>query len=102
MDNSVGIEMANMIGKTYFKIATWHNQDYDSDKQKQEALKSVCAEIIHQVLEDSFLQMNGVIDTESKLVPGDTPKKIINETSGGTGKMVNINEDAITRALLGK
>lgn len=102
MENKmINIEMADMIGKTYFKIATWHNQDYDSDRQKQDALKHVCAEIINQVLEDAFLQLDGVNKTGVKEVPGGTPKKVINQTDSGTGKMVNFSEDAITRALMG-
>ncbi len=97
----IDIEMADMIGKTYFKVATWHNQDYDSDRQKQEALKHVCAEIIQQVLEDAFLQLDVIAKTEVKTVPNGTPKKVINQTEGGTGKMININEDVIARALMG-
>ena len=95
----IDIEMADMVGKTYFKVATWHNKDYESDKEKQEALKHVCAEIIQQILEDTFLQLDGVVDTEVKDVSANTPKKVINQTSGRTGKMFTINEDAITRAL---
>ena len=101
MENKmIDIEMADMIGKTYFKVATWHNQDYDSDRQKQEALKHVCAEIIQQILEDAFLQLDGIAKTEVKTVPNSVPKKVINQTEGGTGKMINISEDAITRALI--
>mgnify|MGYP000848364665 CR=1 FL=1 len=96
----VDIEMADMVGKTYFKIATWFNQDFNDDKERQEALKHVSAEIIQTVLEDTFLQMDGVIDTEAKTVSNAaTPVKPINQTSGGTGKMFSMSEDAITRAL---
>lgn len=98
-DKKVNIEMADMIGKTYFKIATWYNQDFDTEKERQEALKHVSAEIIQQVLEDTFLQLDGAIETEVRTVSNDTPKKVINQTSGGTGKMFTINEDAITKAL---
>ena len=100
MENKkVDIEMADMIGKTYFKVATWYNQDFNTDQERQEALKHVCAEILQQVLEDTFLQLDGISKTEVKTVSNDTPKKVINQTSGGTGKMFKINEDAITRAL---
>jgi len=100
MENKkVDIEMADMIGKTYFKVATWYNQDFNTDQERQEALKHVCAEILQQVLEDTFLQLDGISKTEVKTVSNDTPKKVINQTSGGTGKMFTINEDAITRAL---
>ncbi len=100
MENKkIDIEMGDMVGKTYFKIATWNNQDFNNDKEKQEALKHVCVEIIQQILEDTFLQLDGVVNTEAKTVSNNTPKKVINQTSGGTGKMFNINEDAITKAL---
>lgn len=96
----IDIEMADMVGKTYFKVATWFNQDFSTDKERQEALKHVCVEIIQQVLEDTFLQLDGVVGTEAKTVKNvEVPPKTINQTSGGTGKMFNINEDAITRAL---
>jgi hypothetical protein len=95
MENKkIDIEMADMVGKTYFKIATWFNQDFDDDKGRQEALKHVAAEIIQTVLEDTFLQMDGVIDTEAKTVKNAiTPPKTINQTSGGTGKMFTVNEE---------
>jgi len=95
----IDIEMANMVGKTYFAIATWHNQDFDNEKEKQEALKHVSAEIIQQILEDTFLQMDGVVDTEAKDVSHSVPAKTINQTSGGTGKMFAPTEDPIIRAL---
>ena len=99
MEKKIDIEMANMVGKTYFAIATWYNQDFDNEKEKQEALKHVSAEIIQQILEDTFLQMDGVVDTEAKDVSYSVPKKTINQTSGGTGKMFSSTEDPITKAL---
>lgn len=96
-NKKIDIEMANMVGKTYFKIATWNNLDFDTDKEKQEALKHVATEIIQSILEDTFTQMDGVVDTEMKVVDNNTPEKTINQTSGGTGKLFNINEDAITK-----
>ena len=95
----IDIEMADMVGKTYFKIATWFNKDFESDKERQEALKHTAAEIIQQVLEDTFLQMDGVINTESKTVSQGTPKTIINQTEGGTGKMIAPSDNAILNAL---
>jgi len=95
----IDIEMADMVGKTYFKIASWFNQDFDNDKERQEALKHVSAEIIQTILEDTFLQMDGVVDTETKTVGKNTPIKTINQTSGGTGKMFAPTEDPITKAL---
>lgn len=92
-NNGIEIEMADMIGKTYFKIATWHNQDYDTDKQKQESLKHVCAEIIQQVLEDAFLQLKGISGTETKIISNDLNKS--------DSELIDNGVDAITRALIG-
>jgi hypothetical protein len=101
MENKkIDIEMADMVGKAYFKIATWFNQDFDNDKDRQDALKSTSAEIIQQVLEDTFLQMDGVVDTEAKTVSNSvTPVKPINQTTGGTGKMFAPTEDPILKAI---
>lgn len=100
MENKkIDIEMADMVGKAYFNIATWYNQEFNSDKERQEALKHVCVEVIQQILEDTFLQLDGVVNTEIKTVDNNVPKKIINQTTGGTGKMFSIEEDPITKAL---
>ena len=63
----IDIEMADMVGKTYFKIASWFNQDFNTDKERQDALKHVSAEVIQQILEDTFLQMDGVVGTEARM-----------------------------------
>jgi hypothetical protein len=99
-EKRINIEMADMVGKTYFKIATWFNQDFETDKDRQDALKHVSAEIIQQVLEDTFLQMDGVIETDVKDVSNTAnPPKAINQTTGGTGKLFNPVEDSILKAL---
>ena len=95
----VDIEMADMVGKTYFAIATWYNKDFESEKEKELALKNLSSDIIQVILEDTFLQMDGAIDTETKTVTKDVPVKPINQTTGGTGKMFTANEDALTKAL---
>jgi len=95
----IDIEMADMVGKTYFKIATWFNKDFESDEERQKALKHTASEIIQQVLEDTFLQMDGVVDTETKTVEQGTPVKTINQTDGGTGKLFTPNDSAILNAI---
>ena len=104
MENKkINIEMADMVGKTYFKVATWFNQDFNNDKERQKALKSVSAEIIQMVLEDTFIQLDGLGGTEvKKVTQQEVPKKIINQTSVGTGKMFQINEDAILKGIQNK
>jgi len=101
MENKkIDIEMADMVGKTYLSIATWFNKDFESAEARQDALKHVSAEIIQSVLEDTFLQMDGAIETETKTVlNSETPVKPLNQTSGGTGKMFASSEDPIAKAL---
>jgi len=95
----INIEMANMIGKTYFKVATWHNQDYDNDKQKQDALKHTCFEIIQQILEDTFSQLEGA-KTGSKTIKNDSKKdESIRENIIPTNGEIKINEEAFKNAL---
>jgi len=101
-NNKIDIEMADMVGKTYFKIATWNNQEFNSPKEKQEALKHVCAEIIQTILEDTFLQLDGIAETGTKTLSSDSSKETTNETPGEAGQMFQVNEDAILKALKDK
>jgi len=98
----IDIEMSDMVGKTYFKIATWFNKDFESEQKRQEALKCTASEIIQQVLEDTFLQMDGVVGTNVKTVEQGTPVKTINQTDGGTGKLFTPNDSAILNAIKGE
>jgi hypothetical protein len=101
MENEkINIEMEDMVGKTYFKIASWFNMDFETDKERQKSLKQVSADIIQTVLEDTFLQINGVVKTETKTVSNkENPPKTINQTRGGTGKMFEAVDDPILKAL---
>lgn len=75
MENKkIDIEMGDMVGKTYFSIATWFNKDYSSERERQEALKQVSYEVIQNILEDVFLQLKGVENTGVKVVKQDVSK----------------------------
>lgn len=95
----VSIEMADMVGKTYFKVATWFNQDFDDGKERQDALKHVCAEIVQHILEDTFLQIDGINSTETKTVKNESAPQ--SPTNHQVGNIFNITEDTFTRALRG-
>jgi len=106
MENKkIDIEMADMVGKTYFAIATWFNKDFETDEERKKALKQTSSDIIQSILEDTFLQMDGVVDTETKTVKQGTPEKTVNQTAGGTGKMFVpttdpiLNDSAILNAI---
>ena len=75
MENKkIDIEMGDMVGKTYFSIATWFNEDYSSERERQEALKQVSSEVIQSILEDVFLQLKGVENTGVKVVKQDVSR----------------------------
>lgn len=98
MANKVDIEMGDMVGKTYFKVATWYNEDYGSEKERQESLKHVCVEIIQQILEDTFLQLDGISETGVKTVK---KEEVITTQQPPLepGRMFSTNDDAILKAL---
>ena len=95
----ISIEMADMAGKTYFKVATWFNQDFENGKERQDALRHVCDEIVQQILEDTFLQIKGINSTEAKTVKNESIPQ--SPTNHQVGNIFNITEDAFTRALRG-
>lgn len=45
------LEIADMVVSTYNKIAIWNNSDFDSPKQKGDALKVISQDIVQSVLE---------------------------------------------------
>jgi len=73
-NNRIDIEMADMVVKTYTLVANWYNQDFETAKGRQEALKQTCAEVIQQVLEDTFNQLDGVGGVGAKTVVNDDIK----------------------------
>lgn len=99
MENNekIDIEMADMIGKTYFKVATWYNKDFETEGERAEGLKHVCAEIIQQILEDTFLQIQGLGGTGVKTVKNEESNK--EKTNNASGQMFQASEDAILEAL---
>lgn len=107
MENKkIDIEMADMVGKTYFKIATWFNQDFETDKQRQEALKHVSAEIIQTILEDTFMQIEGIGGTEARTVSNERDVPIKNNQNISldseqvkSNSMFSPTEDPILKAL---
>lgn len=96
----LNIEMADMVGKTYFKVATWYNQDFGSEKERQEALKHVCVEMIQQILEDTVLQMEGISNTGVETIKKTESVNIVNSHPAPSG-MFQVNEEAIIKGLNG-
>ena len=63
-EQKIEFEMANLVLSTYNKIVLWLNNDYDTDRQKSDALKIVSQDIIQTVLEDLMQGMNLKTTTE--------------------------------------
>lgn len=95
----IDIEMGDMIGKAYFSIATWFNNDYGSERERQEALKQVSAEVIQSALEDVFMQLKGVKGTETKVVKQDVERGKQSESTYKPKTMFEPADDPITRAI---
>lgn len=105
MDNKkIGIEMADMVGKTYQKIAMWYNEDFESQKERQEALKVVGLEVVQSILEDAFLQIEGVNGTEVKDIDNkgtisDSINSLHNLNNNSENRMFQSYEDPIMKAI---
>ena len=97
-NKKINIEMADMVGKTYFQIATWYNKDFGNEKERQESLKHTCVELIQQILEDTFLQLDGVEDTGINMIKKEEPATIVNNPL----THFNFDEEAILNELNSK
>ena len=52
------IDITKIVLDVYTKIATWHNnQDFDSNRQKGDALKIVSHDIVQTIVDDIFSQL---------------------------------------------
>lgn len=50
-NKKIEFEISKIVVDTYNKIALWNNNDYDSDRQKSDALKIVSQDIVQNALE---------------------------------------------------
>jgi hypothetical protein len=64
------IETGQMFLDTYTYIATWNNIDYETTKQKQEALKAVSNEIVQNIIDKVFNNLDGVNNVTMKVTRG--------------------------------
>jgi hypothetical protein len=69
-NKKIEFEMSKLILATYNKIALWNNNDYDTDKQKGDALKIVSHDIVQTALEELLIGMN--VKTNTEVFRGDT------------------------------
>jgi len=60
----IEFEISKIVVATYNKIANWVNNDYDTDKQKSDALKIVSQDIVQNALEELLIGLNVKTNTE--------------------------------------
>lgn len=71
MDNKkIELEITKLVLSTYNKVALWNNNDYDSTRQKSDALKVVCQDIVQCALEELMVGLN--LTTGTIVSRGDT------------------------------
>lgn len=57
-NKKIEFEISKIVVDTYNKIALWNNNDYDSDRQKSDALKIVSQDIVQNALESLLMGLN--------------------------------------------
>jgi hypothetical protein len=63
-NKKIEFEISKLVVETYNKIALWTNNDYDTDRQKSDALKIVSQDIIQNALEELLIGLNVKTNTE--------------------------------------
>lgn len=100
MDNKkIELEITKLVLSTYNKVALWNNNDYDSTKQKSDALKIVCQDIVQCALEELMVGLN--LTTGTVVSRGDT---IIGDhrTEADTQSFEDVDEKDILGKLFDK
>lgn len=52
------VDITKIVVDVYTKVANWHNLDFESNRQKGDALKVVSQEIVQSIVDDIFSQIN--------------------------------------------
>ena len=63
-NKKIEFEISKIVVDTYNKIAMWNNNDYDTDRQKSDALKLVSQDIVQNALEQLLIGLNVKTNTE--------------------------------------
>lgn len=63
-NKKIEFETSRLVLAIYNKIALWNNNNYDSDRQKSDALKIVSQDIIQTALEDLLIGLGVKTNTE--------------------------------------
>lgn len=90
------LEIADMVIGTYNKIAIWNNSDFDSPKQKGDALKVVSQDIVQTILEQLMNNIGATSGVE--VFRGDTKVSSKEEVSDANS-FTNSDESQIFNKL---
>lgn len=63
-NKKIEFETSKIVVATYNKIALWNNNEYDTEKQKGDALKIVSQDIVQNVLEEMLIGLDVKTHTE--------------------------------------
>ena len=63
-NQKIEFEISKLVVATYNKIAHWINNDYDTERQKSDALKIVSQDIVQNALEELLSGLNLKTNTE--------------------------------------
>lgn len=77
------IDTEKMVGKVYYEIATWHNEDHETEEQRQEELKKTSYNIIQEILKDAFEQLEDEgVKTSTQTIKGEEGQNKKSENKG--------------------
>jgi hypothetical protein len=60
------IDITKIVLDVYTKVATWHNEDFGSDRRKGDALKIISQDIVQTIVDDIFEQFGAPTRLEVK------------------------------------
>lgn len=65
MDNKkIEFELSKLVLATFNKIAIWNNSDFDTTKQKSDALKIVSQDVVQNILDELMIGLSVVTTTQ--------------------------------------
>lgn len=63
-NQKIEFEISELVVETYNRIALWNNNDYDTTRQKSDALKLVSQDIVQNILDGLASNLNLKSNTE--------------------------------------
>lgn len=98
-NKKIEFETSKLVIAIYNKIVLWNNNDYDTDRQKSDALKIVSQDIIQTTLEDLLVGIG--VKTNTEITRGNTK---VGDTQAikDVESFTNVNDKDIFNKLFNK